>query len=87
MGIQCLLHAFPAEMQAVANTVTGTQYTVFPDSTAATNRIQTDRESPGQAFARAVIEVTERLGTRGNTVSLQWTLAHNGVERNGVASG
>src|SRR5437016_11042803 len=41
----------------------------------------------GATFARAIIEVAERLGTCNNTVSLRWTSAHKGVEGNGVADG
>lgn len=39
-------------------------YTIFSDSAAAISRTQTDRTGPGQAFARAMIEASERLRTR-----------------------
>ena len=34
---------------------------------------------------RAIIEVCKRLTTRGSSVTLRWTSAHNGVEGNEVA--
>ena len=40
-------------------------YTAFSDSVAALSRALTDRTGPGQAFARATIEISERLGARG----------------------
>ena len=55
------------------------------DSTAALSRAQTDRSGPGQAFARAIIEVAERLQTRGCAVTLRWTPAHKGFEANEMA--
>ena len=59
--------------------------TVYSDSAAAIGRDQTDRERPGQAFARAIIEIAERLGARGGTSALRWTPAHKGVEGSEVA--
>lgn len=47
-----------------------TSYTVFSDSAEAISRVQADQVGPGQTFARSIIEITGRLGTRGNTVTL-----------------
>lgn len=53
----------------------GANYTAF-DSTAAFTRAMSDRIGPGQAFARAIIEVAERLQSRGCSITLRWVLAH-----------
>ena len=52
--------------------------------TAALSRAQTDRADPGQAFTRAMIEVSERLTNCGCAVTL-WTTVHRGSEGNEVA--
>ena len=54
----------------------GANFTVFSDSTAAFTRTMPDRIGPGQAFARAIIEVAERLQSRGCSITLRWVLAH-----------
>ena len=59
--------------------------TVYSDSAAAISRAQTDRAGPEQAFVRAIIEITEKLGACGGTFALRWTPAHKGVEGNEVA--
>ena len=64
-----------------------TAYTVFSDSTAAISGAQTDRAGPGQAFARSIIEIGERLAAHGCSVTLRWTPAHRGVEGSEVADG
>ena len=61
-------------------------YTVFSDSIAAISKAQTDRASPRQAFARATIEVGERLTARRCSVILRWTPPHRGVEGNEVVN-
>lgn len=60
----------------------GARYTIFSDSTAALTRAMSDQVGPGQAFARASIEVAERLVARGYSVTLLWVPAHKGVEGN-----
>ena len=44
-----------------------------------------DRTGPGQALARAVIELERLLILRGCTVAIRWTPAHKGVEGNELA--
>ena len=56
-------------------------YTSFSDSTPAIERAVTDRAGPGQALARAIIELEELLVS----VTTRWTPAYKGVEGNEVA--
>ena len=80
---------FDAEVFAVLQAVKllsernegGQDYMVFSDSQAAVARIQHSGCGPAQALARAAIESYE-LRQRGNSVTVQWTPAHAGVEGN-----
>ena len=45
-------------------------------------RIGGDAPGPGQEIAIRIIEVAERITTQGNTVTVRWTPAHEGVEGN-----
>ena len=47
---------------------------------------QMDRAGPGKTFARAIVEIAERLEARRCSVTLRWTPAHRGVEGNVVAN-
>ena len=60
-------------------------YTVFSGPTPAISRAQAERTGPGQAFARAIIEVAERFRARGCSVAMRWTPGHGGVEGDEVA--
>lgn len=64
---------------------TGQQLTVFSDSLAAIDRAVTDGTVPGQGFAAAVIVVGEQIPQQGNSVTIRWTSAHEGVEGNETA--
>ena len=44
-----------------------------------------DSVGPGKTFARAIVEIAERLEARRCSVTLRWTPAHRGVEGNEVA--
>ena len=62
--------------------------TAFSDFTAALTRAIADRLGPGQAFARATIEVADRLAARGYTIlprRTPITPVIRGVEGNEVA--
>ena len=50
-------------------------YTIFADSTAATERIRSDATGPGQRFAVAATEVCTRLVSRDNEVAIRWVPA------------
>ena len=52
-------------------------YTIFSDSTTPIGRAQTDSTGPGQAHARAIFEVSERMKTRGCSVTIRCIPALN----------
>ena len=52
-------------------------YTVFVDSTAATDRVRNDVMGPGQRFAIAAMRVCGRLLARDNKVTIHWVSAHS----------
>lgn len=54
----------------------GTSHTVFSNSVPVIGRAPEYRVGLGQAFARSITEIAERVGTRVNTVTLQWTPSH-----------
>ena len=60
----------------------GTDYTIFTDSTAAMTRLKGDAHGPGQEMAIRAIEIAERITRGGNTITFKWTPAHAGVEGN-----
>ena len=60
----------------------GRSYTIFSDSSAAIDRIGSDRMSPGQRWAVAARGVCGRIINRGSEVTARWTLARQGVEGN-----
>ena len=60
-------------------------YTVFVDSTVATEWIRSDSINPGQRFTIATIETCTRLMTRDSEVTVRWVPAHHGVFGNGKA--
>ena len=66
---------------------TGRKYAVFSDSQAAIRRAATDTVRPGQQWARAIMEVADRVIARGNEISIIWVLAHRGVPGNEVVDG
>ena len=55
------------------------RYTIFVDSTAAIDRIQSDLPGPGQHFAAAAIEACTGILSRSNTVVVRWVPAHHNV--------
>ena len=57
-------------------------YTIFSDSVAEIERASTDGPDPGQALARAVIELEGLLIGRGCSVTIRWTPAHKDMEGN-----
>ena len=63
------------------------RYTIFADSASAIDRVATDRLGPGQCIAVGAVEVCGRLTSRGNSVKIRWTPAHQGVEGNLYAKG
>ena len=54
------------------------------DSTAATGQAMINCTGPGQALARAIIELERALTERRCFVTFRWTPAHEGVEGNEV---
>ena len=64
----------------------GEDYTILTDSTAALERAASDKMGPGQRFAVAIMEVHDRLASRGNTLTLRWVPGHPGVEGNETAN-
>ena len=60
----------------------GQYYTIISDSTAAIERASSDEMGPGQRFAIAIMEVCDRLASRGNTLTLIWVPSYVGVEGN-----
>ena len=60
-------------------------YTIFSDSTAVIERVLTGRAGPGQALARAVIELERLLVERECTIATRWAPAYRGIEGNEVA--
>ena len=60
----------------------GSDYTIFTDSTAAMRRLMGDAPGPGQDMAIRAIDIAERIVRQGNTVTVRWTPAHVGVEGN-----
>ena len=50
----------------------GQDYTIMTDSTAALGRAASDKMGPGQRFVVAIMEVHDRLASRGNTLALRW---------------
>ena len=63
----------------------GRRYTLFADSSAAIERVRSDRIGPGQRFAIATIEVCDRILTRDNQVTIRWVPSHNRVGGNEMA--
>lgn len=63
----------------------GRSYTILSDSTAAIKRIRSDETGPGQRFAIAIMEVCDRLASRGNGLTVRWVPSHLGAEGNEVA--
>ena len=63
----------------------GQSYTILSDSTAALERAASDRMGPGQRFAVAIMEVQNRLASRGNSLTLRWVPGHLGMEGNETA--
>ena len=63
----------------------GQDYTILTDSTAALEQAASDRMGPGQRFAVAIVEIHDRLASRGNTLTLRWVPGHLGVEDNETA--
>ena len=63
----------------------GRSYTILSDSTAAIKRIRSDETGPGQRFAIAIMEVCDRLASRGNGLTVRWVPSHPGAEGNEVA--
>ena len=61
------------------------EYTILADLIVAIERVQSDDMGPGQRFVIAVMEVCERLMSRGNTLTLRWVPSHPGVEGNEAA--
>ena len=84
---------FDAELYAVLQAMgvllrrqeLGKNYTTFSDSTAAIERVRTDRPGPGQALAKAIVHFEEVIRERGCTLTIQWTPEHKGLEGNEIA--
>ena len=49
------------------------KYTVFSDSAAAISRARSDSQGPGQRLAECLTEVSSRLPSKGNTITVRWT--------------
>ena len=77
------LFATHQTMKILGRQETGKDYTIF-DSTAAIERVMINRTGPGQALARAIIELERALTERRCFVTFRWTPAHEGVEGNEV---
>ena len=60
----------------------GQDYTIFSNLQAAVSRIKHGRYGPAQALTKAVMAAVSDLSERGNRVTVRWTPAHKGVERN-----
>ena len=45
-------------------------------------RIVRDAHGLGQKMAVRIIELAQRVIDQGNSITVRWTLAHRGVERN-----
>lgn len=83
------MEAFDAEVYAIYRALrifdrrlkSGHRNTVFVDSTAAVDRVQTDAIGPGQRFAVAIMEVCSlgRVLGRDNEVVARWVPARHGV--------
>ena len=63
----------------------GRRYTIFADSMAAIERIQSDAIGPGQRFTVAANEVGTRLMSRNNEAAIHWVPTHHGVQGNETA--
>lgn len=61
-----------------------TNDTIFSDSTAAIERACADQPRPGQALAKAIIELEGLLIERWCTVTIRWTSAPKAVEGNEI---
>ena len=59
----------------------GKNYTIFSNSTAAIERLRTDRPGPGQALAQT-IRWLEGVSANECTLTIRWTPALKGVEGN-----
>lgn len=66
-------------MKILGRQETEVDYIIF-DSTLAVEQAVTGRASPGQALARAIIELEELLIEKVCSVITRWTPAHKGVE-------
>ena len=60
----------------------GREYTVFSDSQAAVARVRHTDCGSAQALASAAVDYSYQISARGNSISLRWTPAHQGVDGN-----
>ena len=71
---------FGAELYAILRAMgiplrrqeSGKNYTIFSDSTAAIERVCTDRPGSGRALAKAIIRLEGVMRERGCTVTIRW---------------
>ena len=81
---------FDAEVYAIGRAVRllnergeeGQSYTIFSDSQAAIFRVQHEECGPAQALARAAVESSYELVSRGNRITIRWTPSHQEVDGN-----
>ena len=81
---------FDAEVYALLEAIrllnnrgeTGASYTVFSDSQAAIFRLLHEECGPAQALARAAIDASRELRSRGSDITIRWTPSHRGVAGN-----
>ena len=60
----------------------GRDYTIFSDSQAAVARVQHTDCGPTQALVSAVVDFSHEIRGRGDSVTVRWTPAHQGVDGN-----
>ena len=84
------MEVFDAEVYAIFQAIRllngrgeyGKDYTIFSDSQAAVARAQHTDCGPAQALASAVVDFSYEIRSRGNSITLRWTPAHQGVDGN-----
>jgi ribonuclease HI len=60
-------------------------FTIFSDSQAAILTCRNDCHGPGQSMARAVIQWSQQVVQKGNTLTIRWVPGHADIDGNEVA--